>query len=90
MGKNKIRLRKKIISPDNIDQHKNYSGLMRRHDRYLRMRGLLRFLIYFTIATILMVLILFAMWKVKDDQHRKLQRQNKSDAAQVDRLKFNV
>jgi hypothetical protein len=82
MGGNKIKLRKKIISPDNIDQHRNFSGVMRRHDKYLRMRGLLRFLIYFTIATIFMVLILFAMWKVKDDQHKKMMEQkNKSTSS---------
>jgi hypothetical protein len=83
MGRNEIRLRKKIISPDNIDQHRNYSGLMRRHERYLKMRGLLRFLIYFTIATILMVLILFAMWRVKDEQHRKLQNEKKTEEARL-------
>lgn len=72
MGGNKIKLRKKIISPDNIDQYRNFSGVIRRHDKYLRMRGLLRFLFYFTITVIFMVLILVAMWRVKDEQHRKM------------------
>jgi hypothetical protein len=71
MGRNEIRLRKKIISPDNIDQHRDYSRLMKKHNRYLKMRGLMRFLIYFTIATILLVLILVAMWRVKLEQHKK-------------------
>ena len=31
----------------------------------------MRFLIYFTIATILLVLILVAMWRVKLEQHKK-------------------
>ncbi len=83
MGGNKIKLRKKIISPDNIDQHRNFSGVMRRHDKYLRMRGLLRFLIYFTIAVIFMVLILFAMWKVKDDQHKEMMKQKEKSTSSI-------
>jgi predicted membrane protein len=83
MGRNKIRLRKKIISPDNIDQHRNYSGVMRRHERYLRMRGLLRFLIYFTIAVILTVLVLFAMWRVKDEQHKKMMEQKEKSTSSI-------
>jgi hypothetical protein len=83
MGGNKIKLRKKIISPDNIDQHRNFSGVMRRHDKYLRMRGLLRFLVYFTIAVIFMVLILFAMWKVKEDQYKKTQEQKQKATSSI-------
>jgi predicted membrane protein len=90
MGGNKIKLRKKIISPDNIDQHRNFSGVMRRHDKYLRMRGLLRFLIYFTIAVIFMVIILFAMWKVREDQHRQMMEQKNKSTSLIEMRKMEV
>jgi hypothetical protein len=71
MAKNEIRIRKKIISPDNIDQHKNLSGIMKKHEKYLKLQGLLRFIIFFTIAVIFMVIILFVLWRVKDEQYKK-------------------
>jgi hypothetical protein len=71
MQRNKIRFRKKIISPDNIDQYRDYTRLVERHERYMKLRTLYRFLIYFAITTILLVLILVAIWKVKDEQYRK-------------------
>jgi hypothetical protein len=75
MAKNKVRLRKKMISPDNIDQYKNYSRLMKRHERYMKLQGLFRFLIYFAIVTILLVLILVALWRIKEEQHKKSQQE---------------
>ena len=71
MARNEIRIRKKVISPDDIDQHKNYSGIVRKHERYLKLQGLLRFIIYFTIAVIFMVIILFVWWRVRDEQYKK-------------------
>lgn len=71
MQSNKIRFRKKIISPDKLDQYRDYTRLVERHERFMKMRTLYRFLIYFAAATILIVLILVAMWRVKDEQYRK-------------------
>jgi hypothetical protein len=71
MAKNEIRIRKKIISPDEIDQHKNYSRIVKKHEKYLKLQGLMRFIIYFTIAVIFMVVILFVLWRVRDEQYRK-------------------
>ena len=73
MSPNKIRFRKKIISPDNIDQYRDYTRLVERHERYMKLRTLYRFLIYFAITTILLVLILVAIWRVRDEQYRKKQ-----------------
>lgn len=83
MGRNEVRLRKKIISPDNIDQHRDYSRLMKKHGRYLKLKGLIRFLVFFTIAVILLILILVAMWKTKVDQHNKTQEQKKEAVIRV-------
>jgi hypothetical protein len=84
MEKNKIRIRKKIITPDTIDRYKNYSGIVKRHDRYLRMKGLIRFLIYFTIGVIFLVIIIFAMWKVRDEEYKKSQQ--KKPAALIEKF----
>lgn len=72
MERNKIRLRKKIISPSNIDQYRDYTRLVERHERYMKLRTLYRFLIYFAITTILLVLLLVAIWRVKEEQYRKV------------------
>jgi hypothetical protein len=71
MPSNKIRFRKKIISPDNIDQYRDYTRLVERHERYMKLRTLYRFLIYFAVTTILLVLILVAIWRVRDEQYRR-------------------
>ena len=78
MAKNEIRIRKKIISPDNIDQHKNYSSIMKRHEKYLKLQGLLRFIIFFTIAVIFMVIILFVLWRVREEQYKKMIKEKPS------------
>jgi hypothetical protein len=71
MQRNKIRLRKKVISPDNIDRYRDYTRLVERHERHMKMRTLYRFLIYFAVATILLVLILVGIWRVKEEQYRR-------------------
>lgn len=83
MARNEIRIRKKIISPDNIDQHKNYSRIMKKHERYLKLQGLLRFIIYFTIAVIFMVIILFVLWRVREEQYKKNIKEKPKTAFQV-------
>ena len=83
MAKNEIRIRKKIISPENIDQHKNYPGIMKKHDKYLKLQGLLRFIIYFTIAVIFMVIILFVFWRVREEQYRKSVKEKPSSSMVV-------
>jgi len=83
MARNEIRIRKKVISPDDIDQHKNYSGIVRKHERYLKLQGLLRFIIYFTIAVIFMVIILFVWWRVRDEQYKKTIREKTKTSFEV-------
>jgi hypothetical protein len=78
MAKNEIRIRKKIISPDNIDQHKNYSSIIKKHEKYLKLQGLLRFIIFFTIAVIFMVIVLFVLWRVKEEQYKKMIKEKPS------------
>jgi predicted membrane protein len=50
---------------------------------------LLRFLIYFTIAVIFMVIILFAMWKVREDQHRRMMEQQNKTTSSIEMQKYD-
>ncbi|MBT1711066.1 hypothetical protein KK062_22680 [Fulvivirgaceae bacterium PWU5] len=56
MSRNEIRIRKNRVSPGDIARHRNYGKLMRRHDRYLKMKRSIIALVYFLIIT-LMILV---------------------------------
>lgn len=57
MGRNEIRLRRQQMSSGRIARHRNYSELMRQHERDTRLKRVLRVFLYFVIAMILIVLL---------------------------------
>lgn len=58
MGRNEIRLRRQKMSSGRIAQHRNYGQLMERHERDVRIRRIMRTVIYFLIALFLFILFL--------------------------------
>lgn len=58
MGRNEIRLRRQKMSSGRIAQHRNYSQLMERHERDVRIRRITRTVIYFLIVLFLFILFL--------------------------------
>lgn len=62
MGKNEIRLRKDRISTGRIIRHRNYSEIMRIHDREIRLKRVLRVFTYFLIILFIIILLLI-IWR---------------------------
>ena len=56
MGQNEIRLRRNPISAGKIHRHQNYSALMRKHGRYLKLKKML-YVLYVVIFVILFGLL---------------------------------
>ncbi len=66
MGKNEIRLRRHMISSGRIAHHRNYSELMRQHDKEVRLKRVLRVFTYFLIILFLLILLLIVLrWEGK-------------------------
>jgi len=56
MGQNEIRLRRDPISAGKIHRHQNYSALMRKHGRYLKLKKML-YVLYVAVFVILFGLL---------------------------------
>lgn len=68
MGRNEIRLRRQLISSGRIARHRNYSELMRQHDKEVRLKRVLRVFTYFLIILFLLILLLIVIrWESKQE-----------------------
>ena len=66
MGRNEIRLRRQKMSSGRIAQHRNYSDIMERHERDIRIRRVVKTFIYFLIiAALLIVFVVVRRWEQK-------------------------
>lgn len=64
MGKNEIRLRRNMMSTGRIARHRNYSELMRQHDRDTKLKRILKVFTYFLIILfITLILIIVIRWE---------------------------
>lgn len=66
MGRNEIRLRRNMMSTGRIARHRNYTELMRQHDRDTKMKRVLRVFLYFLIILFLLIILLIVVrWEKK-------------------------
>lgn len=66
MGRNEIRLRRQLMSSGRIARHRNYTELMRQHDKEVRLKRVLRVFTYFLIILFLLILLLIVIrWEGK-------------------------
>ena len=66
MGRNEIRLRRNPMSSGRIARHRNYSELMRQHDKEIRLKRVLKVFTYFLIILFLIILLLIVLrWERK-------------------------
>jgi large-conductance mechanosensitive channel len=66
MGRNEIRLRRQKMSAGRIAQHRNYSDIMQRHERDIRIRRVVKTFIYFLIIAFLLILfVIVRRWEEK-------------------------
>jgi hypothetical protein len=66
MGRNEIRLRRNTMSSGRIARHRNYSELMRQHDRESKLKRIFRVFIYFLIVLFFLIILLMVIrWEGK-------------------------
>lgn len=82
MGKVEIKIRKKILTPDNLQQYRNYPALLKKYERNKRFKRALRLFLYSIALTIFVLALIFlSMWKVLMDkeQENKSQQNRKTE-----------
>lgn len=68
MGRNEIRLRRQMMSAGRIAQHRNYSELMARHEREVKLKRVMKIFIYFLIIAFLVIIfIMVARWEKREN-----------------------
>lgn len=72
MGKVEIKIRKKILTPDNLQQYRNYPALLKKYERTKRFKRALRIFLYSLGLTMLVLALIFlGMWKVLEDKKQE-------------------
>jgi hypothetical protein len=78
MGKVEIKIRKKILTPDNLQQYRNYPALLKKYERNKRFKRALKIFIYSLALTMFVLALIFlSMWKVLMDKDQELKDQDK-------------
>lgn len=69
MGKNEIRLRRQMMSTGRIARHRNYTELMRQHDRDVKLKRVLRVFIYFLVVLFFVIILIIVLrWEKRATQ----------------------
>lgn len=73
MGKVEIKIRKKILTPDNLQQYRDYPALLKKYERNKRFKRALRIFIYSLALTLFVLALIFlGMWKVLMDKEEEI------------------
>lgn len=59
MGKVNIKLRRKILTPDSLEQYRDYPALLKKYERTRRYKQAIKIFIYSLIVTAIVLLLLF-------------------------------
>ena len=79
MGKVEIKIRKKILTPDNLQQYRNYPALLKKYERNKRFRRALKIFLYSLALTMFVLALIFlGMWKVLLDKKQELPKNSKT------------
>jgi hypothetical protein len=72
MGKVEIKIRKKILTPDNLQQYRNYPALLKKYERNKRFKRALKIFLYSLALTVFVLALIFmSMWKVLLDKNQE-------------------
>lgn len=76
MGKVEIKIRKKILTPDNLQQYRNYPALLKQHARHKRYKRALRIFLYsLALTAFVLSLIFISVWKIMLDREQEQKKQ---------------
>lgn len=84
MGRNEIRIRRQQMSSGRIARHRNYSELMRQHDKEVRLKRVLRVFTYFLIILFLLILLVIVIrWEGKQRNESTSEKINHSNSVTI-------
>jgi hypothetical protein len=66
MSRNEIRIRKRKMGESASDRFRNYSEVMRRHERDMRIKELTRILVIFMFVVIALLGVIYYLIKLKE------------------------
>lgn len=75
MGRHEIRLRRKKMTSRRIDSHKNYSDLLKKHERTGMWKKLLKLIIYIIIIFGIILIGYYGLRKLEKKQSRGADKQ---------------
>lgn len=71
MGKVEIKIRKKILTPDNLHQYRDYPALLKKYERHKRFKRALRIFLYsLALTAFVLALVLVPVWKIMLDERQ--------------------
>lgn len=74
MGKVEIKIRKKILTPDNLQQYRNYPALLKKYERDKRFKRALRIFLYsLALTAFILILVFISFWKIMLDRNEAVQ-----------------
>jgi len=74
MAKNEIKLRKRLIDDTALERHRNYSVLLKQHERSKRLSKTKQFFLYTLLVAVVVILLLLwvSYFLVKTEREREL------------------
>lgn len=80
MGKVEIKIRKNILTPDNLQQYRNYPALLKKYERNKRFKRALKIFLYSLALTMFVLALIFiSMWKVLLDKQEEQKNQPQTE-----------
>jgi hypothetical protein len=76
MAKNEIKLRKRLIDETTLERHRNYSLLLKQHERAKRLKKTKQFFIYTLLVAVVVILLLLLVsyFLVRLERERELKK----------------
>jgi hypothetical protein len=75
MARHEIRLRKKLIDDVTLQRHRDYSLLLKQHERAKRIKGVKQFFFYSLLIAVVVVLLLilvsYVLFRLEKDRELK-------------------
>ena len=87
MGNNEIKIRRKILEPEDIGRYRNYAALVHKFKRQKRMRRTVKLFAYSIMVTLVAVLVIvvisFLMVRLERNRQQKKHEANPATVSQV-------
>ena len=82
MAKNEIKLRKRLIDETTLERHRNYSLLLKQHEKARKLKKTRQFFIYSLLVAVVVILflLLISYFLVRLERERELKKKGTKTA----------